>query len=68
MQAQPATGGQVRATRFAHRLFGQQHDLPRALKKPLAGLAHAQAPGGAVQQASLQLILKLGDDPRHLRG
>ncbi|MNP42616.1 hypothetical protein D3C76_1363950 [compost metagenome] len=67
MQTQAAAGREVRATGFAHRLFGQQHDLPRALEKPLARLAHAQTPRGAVQQAGLQLVFQLGNDARNLR-
>ncbi|MNF13897.1 hypothetical protein D3C80_2159000 [compost metagenome] len=53
MQAQAATGREVRASRFAYGFFGQQHDLSRALKKAFARLAHAQAARGAVQQAGL---------------
>ena len=56
----------MRTAGFTHRLFGQQHDLPRTLQKPLTRLAHAQAPGGAVQQAGLQLVLQLGNNTRNL--
>ncbi|MNG06862.1 hypothetical protein D3C84_901330 [compost metagenome] len=67
MQTQAAAGREVRATGFAHRFFGQQHDLPRALEKPFARLAHAQTPRGAVQQTGLQLVFQLGNDARNLR-
>jgi len=56
MHAQASSWGQVRAAGFGPRVFDLFENLPALGQKSLAGLGQRQAPGGAVQQARVQLV------------
>lgn len=68
LHAQAAAGADVRAGGFGLGDLDVLEDPTAPLQVALAGLGQGQAPGGAVQQARLQVRLQVGDQPRYLRG
>lgn len=68
LHAQAAAGADVRAGGFGLGDLDVLEDPAAPFQVTLAGFGQGQAPGGAVQQARLQVRLQVGDQPRYLRG